>query len=395
VSKAGLDFAANNFDFVEADGKVSKFSDYMAKASSKGSFYSHVICGTGANPRSPLYLSYKGERLEGERMRAQIKKWADYGTVEPDISESIDAISDDKIDLTGKHFVLIGAGSAMGPLYTLLEHGATVLCIDMPGKWGERSAGTWRRIISAAKKSPGRVIIPSSQASVKDEDELVQTAGCNLTEQPAEILNWLSDIARTQQLTIGNYSYLDGELFVRITVATDAILKSLCAQRKDTSLAFLGTPTDIHAISDEAFNNADANYKFHQKRIAERIIKSLSKGKSLNKNELPPVICDDGSNIKLVDAVNVLQGPNYLLAKRLQHFRCMLEYDRGHIVSSDIAPATRTMSVLSNKTFGAALNGMQYFKPYEIFDQDTSNTLMANLLISNVLWKDSSVRLAI
>ena len=37
------------------------------------------------------------------------------------------------VDLTGQHFVLIGAGSAMGPFIKLLEYGATVIAIDIPG----------------------------------------------------------------------------------------------------------------------------------------------------------------------------------------------------------------------------------------------------------------------
>ena len=102
--------------------------------------------------------------------------------------------------------------------------------------------------------------------------------------------------------------------------------------------------------------------------------------------------CEDGSQIKLVDGTNKIQGPNYLLAKRLQHFRCMIEYDNGHVVSSDIAPSTRTLSVLSNPKFGWAFGGLPYFKPHEIFAQETSNTLMAALLISNVTWAGSSVK---
>jgi hypothetical protein len=69
----------------------------------------------------------------------------------------------------------------------------------------------------------------------------------------------------------------------------------------------------------------------------------------------------------------------------------MIEYENGHVVSSDIAPSTRTLSVLSNGKIGWAFDGLPYFKPHEIFSQETSNTLMAALLISNVTWDGSSV----
>jgi hypothetical protein len=132
AARAGLDFCHKNFDFVDQNGSALKFSDYIANASSRGTFHSYRIDGTGNKGGSPLYLSYKGRQLEGEDMRNQLKKWADYGTIEPDVADSINAVSGN-IDLNGKTFVLIGAGSAMGPFYTLLEHGATVVCVDMPG----------------------------------------------------------------------------------------------------------------------------------------------------------------------------------------------------------------------------------------------------------------------
>eukprot|EP01047_Picozoa_sp_COSAG01_P004732 COSAG01_NODE_157_length_23722_cov_85.712568_16_plen_127_part_00 len=55
----------------------------------------------------------------------------------------------------------------------------------------------------------------------------------------------------------------------------------------------------------------------------------------------------------LVDAVVPQQGPNYILAKRLQHWRAILTAAEGSNVSSSVAPATATASVLSNKAVGA------------------------------------------
>ena len=64
------------------------------------------------------------------------------------------------------------------------------------------------------------------------------------------------------------------------------------------------------------------------------------------------------------------------LAKRLQHWRAMVAYNNGHRVSSNIAPSTATLSVVSNRTFGWAYGGMPYFPPYEIFQQETTNAIM-------------------
>jgi len=88
-----------------------------------------------------------------------------------------------------------------------------------------------------------------------------------------------------------------------------------------------------------------------------------------------------------VDGLSVAQGPNYALAKRIQHWRCMIAYanpDNKGVVSSHVAPSTATLSVVSNRTFGWAYGGMPYFKPYEIFQQETTNALMASVLIYDV-----------
>ena len=51
------------------------------------------------------------------------------------------------------------------------------------------------------------------------------------------------------------------------------------------------------------------------------------------------------------------QGPNYCLAKRLQHWRAVLCRASGCVVSSNVAPATATASVVSNKSFALAYKG--------------------------------------
>lgn len=119
------------------------------------------------------------------------------------------------------------------------------------------------------------------------------------------------------------------------------------------------------------------------------MIHIMSFGKFLKKNAIPPAKCDDGSTLKLIDGLSVDQGPNYALAKRLQHWRAMIQYNAGNIVSSNIAPSTATLSVVSNRSFGWAYGGMPYFKPYEIFQQDTTNAVMAGVLVANITQSES------
>lgn len=82
--------------------------------------------------------------------------------------------------------------------------------------------------------------------------------------------------------------------------------------------------------------------------------------------------------------ISVAQGPNYALAKRMQHWRAVVARSQGCIVSSNIAPATSTVSVVQNRTFAWAYEGMPYFKPYEIFAPETSNAVMSALLFSDL-----------
>eukprot|EP01034_Spumella_vulgaris_P023100 gene23100-29293_t len=333
----------------------------------------------------------KGQSLRGEELKNQLNKWASYGTIEADAATSIAKLADGPLDLTGQHFVLIGAGSAMGPFIKLLEHGATVVAIDIPGAWGAGAQKMWERLITTARNSSGTIIFPISkpQSSFANDAELFAGCGCNLTEQPGEIAAWLKTVSPKSRLTIGNYTYLDGDLHVKLSLAADAVISNVSQARPDTAIAFLCTPTDIHFVPDEAHRAASKNYGFHLGKGIELLINLLTLGTKLVKNALPPVPTADGNKVKLIDGLSVAQGPNYALAKRLQHWRAIVAYDEKHVVSSNIAPSTSTLSVVSNKSFGWAYSGMPYFKPYEIFVQDTTNALMAAVLIADVTDKTS------
>jgi hypothetical protein len=115
-------------------------------------------------------------------------------------------------------------------------------------------------------------------------------------------------------------------------------------------------------------------------KLAGMALSLLSGGTMLRKNAKKPVP-GMGGDYYLVNGVSVAQGPNYILAKRMQHWRAILARRSGCVVSSNIAPSTSTASVVSNRTFAWAYEGMPYFKPYEIFAPETSNAVMTALLM--------------
>jgi len=112
----------------------------------------------------------------------------------------------------------------------------------------------------------------------------------------------------------------------------------------------------------------------------------------MSKNLVPSIAAKDGTKFHVVDGLIVAQGPNYALAKRLQHWRAIVARSQGCIVSSNVAPSTSTASVVSNKNFARAYNGMPFFKPFEIFQQDTSNAVMSSLLLFDLNSPNSAAR---
>jgi hypothetical protein len=197
-------------------------------------------------------------------------------------------------------------------------------------------------------------------------------------------LTWLKEVIKDKPVTIGCYVYLDSEAHVRVALACDAIMKGIYEDRKDkstVSLAFLCTPTDVHLVPEEASKQAHKAHKELRSKIVAPI--GLVNRKMLVKNAQPAVEVK-GDKYYYVDGLVVNQGPNYALAKRMQHWRAILAYDAGCVVSSNVAPSTATLSVVHNRQFAWAYDGMPFFKPMEIFQPATSNAVMAGLLIHDI-----------
>mmetsp|Transcript_3428 Transcript_3428/g.5679 ORF Transcript_3428/g.5679 Transcript_3428/m.5679 type:complete len:750 (-) Transcript_3428:81-2330(-) len=377
VAEAGLAKAYEIFQFVGADGTSVSLKEAMSKKADD-KFSTGFIKGVGASNKKVLEIPYKGQVLSGQKLKDQIAKWVDYGTIEPSAGEAMTKCVDNPgwLDLSNKYFVLLGAGSAMGPFLVLMALGANVVAVDLD------RGGIWKRLIGIAKASSGSITFPMKvpQEDCQDENAMYEAAGCNLFTQTPQIRDWLLELYPGKPFTVGSYAYLNGALHVQVSLAMDAICKDLSEKRKGTSLAYLCTPTDLHLIPQEAHAAATAHYKDYSKRIYCIVMSLLSNGKFLRKNAKKPVP-GEGGDFYMVNGISVAQGPNYALAKRMQHWRAILaRTNAGCIVSSNIAPSTSTASVVQNKTFAWAYEGMPYFKPYEIFAPETSNAVMSAIL---------------
>jgi hypothetical protein len=385
MAQQGLDYVHNTFEFVR-DGKSMTVAEAMRTITS--SFYTGEIKGTKEKPTNIEYsVNYLKKDLQGKSVEAQLDAWVKYGVIEQDTGDAIKRVCNTReyLDLTNHYFVLLGATSAMGPLKCLLSLGANIIAVDI----GDRPQ-LWKKLLEEeVRPSFGSIIFPMKkpQSCVGTlTDEFYGNCGCNLITQPAEICNWLKTVVPGKPLTVGGYAYLDGLLHVKLAISMDAIMQGLCESRgKDVSLAFLCTPTDVHMIPKDAHEAAKknlANAPFWQ-----RLLMNMG-ANSLKSNVVKP-IQNGNETYYLVDGITVAQGPNYALAKRMQHWRCLVAHARGHVVSTNIAPSTKTTSVVSNTQFKAAYEGMPSFKPYEIMYQETSNAVMGALLLNDLFNKDS------
>jgi hypothetical protein len=158
-------------------------------------------------------------------------------------------------------------------------------------------------------------------------------------------------------------------------VSCDAIIQLVCSKRPDDALAQLCTPTDAHVTTKEAVAANGENYS-----AAPGWQKLFEVMGLLKRNT--PISAAQGQS--LVNGILTDQGPNYILAKRMQHWRAMLARAAGHTVSTNVAPSTATISVLQNKTFAAGYANMHLFAGMEIVFQELSLSAMGVLLIHDL-----------
>jgi len=106
-------------------------------------------------------------------------------------------------------------------------------------------------------------------------------------------------------------------------------------------------------------------------------LRALSGGRLL-RPAYPP-----GADPGICDSLIAQQGPNYVLAKRVQRWRATVARAGGATVSMNVAPPTRTRSVTKNRVLAAAYAGAGRFG-VEVFEPATTKTLMAALLVHDL-----------
>ena len=262
-AQAGLDKAYELFEFVAPDGSAVSLQQAMTVKNTE-KFHTGVVVGKNKaeSQKDTLQVPYKGEMLSGQKLKDQVQKWVDYGTIEPSAGKAISACVDNPEWLgtsffKQRYFVLLGAGSAMGPLKVLLALGANVIAVDLD------RPGIWKNLIGLVEDSSGSMTFPLNveASTCRTNSELAEHAGCNLFTHTPLIRDWLMNLYPGKPFTVGSYAYLNGALHVQVSLAMDAICRDLSEKRRNTSLAYLCTPTDFHLVPKEAHEAAKENFK--------------------------------------------------------------------------------------------------------------------------------------
>ena len=362
IADAGLASLHRRMRVAGPEGAETGLTDLVAAPAGRVLATAEVT-GT-AEPERELSLPFRGERLRGDALLRRLDAWVEGGIVEPSAAEAVRTVAahPEWLALPGSTVVVLGAGAEMGPLTALLRWGARVAGVDLP------RAPLWDRVLDTARRGAGTLLYPVDEAS---------RAGADLITEVPAVADWVTGLPG--RLVLGDYVYADGATNVRVSTAVDALTVRLAAARDDVALAFLATPTDVFAVPPDAVAQSVRAYAGRSRaaKLLGRPLRTLSAGRLLQRAYLP------GSDPGVVDSLVAQQGPNYALAKRLQRWRATVARAAGTTVSMNVAPPTRTRSVVKNRALAAAYAGAHRFG-VEVFEPATSNVLMAALLVHDL-----------
>ena len=385
ISSDGLASAHRRFTF-ERGGEQVTLAEGMA-AHRRSGFGSVTARGT-APRETELSLPYHGSRLFGDELRSQIDRWVEGGIAEQGFATALHLVLDnpDWLDLGGVDIAILGAGAEMGPTRSLLRWGANVHAVDLP------RPDVWQRLLATARSTAGSLRVPiafddrgnppfvvGGVVHPEDDPTVASNAGGDLLRQAPELSTWLGEI--DGPFVLGSYAYADGAAHVLLSMASDAIAVDLLSRRDDLTLAYLATPTDVFMVPFDAVE--ESRRRWDARGVSGMLQSPLRLLRQFQPNYAEDYLTDDGTPFGICDSLVPQQGPNYALAKRLQRWRALVARSSGTPVSLNLAPATRTQSVLKNRALAAAYAGAGRFG-VEVFDPATSNTLMAALLVHDL-----------
>jgi len=329
-------------------------------------FDTATIDGDGGHP-GRLVIPYRGRNLYGAELHRQLDDWVARGVIEQSCADALRRVDAEPewLDARDITVALVGAAAEMSPMPALLRWGATVAAVDLP------TPAVWQRVADAARAGSGRIVAPVAG----------DAPGANLLTQLPEIRTWLTGLATP--IVLGNYAYADGAMFVRVAAAADALTSYLVSTGTARALAYLASPTDVFAVPASIVAGArDGGTVKRRGGVISAPLRALTAGRMFTPNYRTMVDSEEGQRYGLADSVVPQQGPNYALAKRLQRWRAVVSRE-SVLTSANVAPATKTKSVMKNRMLAAAYAGAGSYG-VEVFETQTSSTLMAALMLHDL-----------
>jgi len=305
------------------------------------------------------------EELYGHDACAQVNAWQKYGVLETSaavlaktalVNSSLPGV------VHGKKFCLLGVTSELGPAKSLLLiPGAEILGIC---RGGEKLDNL---IEYAESRSP-----VNTRFSFPD-------GGADILTQAPQIAQWILDQTnQNETLVLMPLAYANGETNVRVCVAMDLIIQRITRQRRKSIICQYSTPTQVLMLPPMAASAA--KNRLRERPTWEKFASSLSFGRCFQ-----PSLPESNNDYCILNGIATAQGPNYILAKTLQMWRCMIAYYRDEMcVAAPFAPICRTRSVVAYKSIAAVLEGMHHFEPMLAFDVGPASTLMASIMLSQI-----------
>ncbi len=345
-------------------------------------FTSATIEGSRTFAGGGLSLFDDDLAVQGAQLDRLLDRWTDEGTAEPSAVEALRLLHErpEWLDLRGQTFVVLGAGAEMGPYSALLSWGAHVVAVDLPG------GAAWRGLIDVARQSPGRLTLPvrHTLSTNPTDAEVAAAAGADVITEAPELTEWLLEL--DGPLTVGDYVYAPGAMHVRVSTAVDAILATLLERRSDVGLAYLATPTDVYAVPSEVVTASMDEYAKSSRLVT--MARGLGGHRVFRPNYPTMLTMVTERRFGVFDGLITQQGANYALAKRIQRWRATRSRENGTWVSINVAPATRTKSVVNNRLLAAAYGGSHRFG-LRVFTPAASRQVMAALLVHDLRHQQS------
>jgi hypothetical protein len=340
-------------------------------------FTSATVEGTGQLSEAGLVLYDDEQPVRASELLALLDRWDEHGIAEPTAIEALRLIngSPDWLDLRDTTVAVLGAAAEMGPLEALLSWGCHVVAIDLPGR------AQWRSLIDMARRSPGRLTLPvrRSAGSISSDTVLATVAGADVVTEAPEITEWL--LRLEQPFIVGDYVYAPGSMHVRTSTAVDGIISTILDGRRDVGVAYLATPTDCYAVPGDAVDASLRGFQGTSRIVA--MARGVAGKRVFRANFEHTHVLPTGRRFGVFDGLITQQGANYALAKRIQRWRAQRARDLGAWVSINVAPPTRTQSVVNSRVLESAYGGSHRFGLH-VFTPQASRQVMAALLVHDL-----------